>query len=35
MTKPVIVDFSNPELYNAVYIPIFSDKRRYLHLMGG
>lgn len=35
MTKPVIVDFSNPELYNAVYIPIFSDKKRYLHLMGG
>lgn len=27
------IDFSNPELYNEVYIPIFSDKKRYIFLM--
>lgn len=31
----MIVDFSNPELYNAKFLPLFASRKRYAFLMGG
>lgn len=32
--KKIKCDFSNRDLYNAVYIPMFENKSRFLHLFG-
>lgn len=32
--NPVRCDFSNRELYNPVYIPLFKDRSEFLHLFG-
>ncbi|HRH45722.1 MAG TPA: PBSX family phage terminase large subunit [Pyrinomonadaceae bacterium] len=33
-TNPLTFDFSNPDLYNSTYIPLFENKARFLHLYG-
>ena len=32
--SPIRCDFSNKDLYNAVYIPLFHDRSEFLHLFG-